>query len=498
MTYRDPVAEVFRLPELVSLIVQHCLEPYTPGERKQYWHLACVSQRWRDPVMSIAWRLTDLHKLFAARIEPDWRQYYANQVRHLRIIYPENMNEQLSTLSFRNLESVIICERPDGAVLAPAELWIHTLLGPSLRSLVLLSEVLASQDLSHAFAERCPGLTTLRIKLRENDPGSVSILTGIVNALPRLYKLKLDSRLDASTSASANRLLGALSSLSHLELLEFEGIIPDLREISTPFPQLRSLRGEVTLPSLLRVGLVMPLLVHLAVDLPPRNVTDLPKFVIAPLSSLTKLESLTLRVQGDAPLQGKDLEALANFSNLSRLYIGDAVRRKALAPDFTDEMLCGILRSLPLLVSVELRIRHPSGGQALLTAMKHCPNLRALYIPGHYDLLPFASLPQQPAFPELGTLCVASLFFRHARPNYQISRAEFKSIHEVLAQHAPKLSYMDFADPCWKDGKLLSATLRRGWDASCACGEPVEEHRQVDHIARDVEPEPAEPLQLTA
>jgi hypothetical protein len=355
-----------------------------------------------------------------------------------------------------------------------AEVWLHSLLGPSLRSLVLCSEEMVPKDLSISLANLCPGLETLRINLRENDPSSVLMLAEIVEALQRLRELKLDSQLHPSTSISTERMLCSLSALSDLELLEFRGTIPDLTQISSQFPELRSLRGEATHPTLLRIGLVMPLLVHLDLELPPRHVAEPPTLVIAPLCSLIKLESLTLGVQGDAPLESKDLETLAKFCNLSCLYIG-ANRRKVPAPDFTDETLCSILLCLPSMVSLELRLRHPSGGQALLTLVKHCRNLRSIFIPGHYDLAPFLSLLQQPAFPDLGTLCVASLFFRHARSSYLISRTEFRMILEVLAQHAPKLSYTSFADPCWKIGRRLNAALRRGWDAPCACGEPGEE-----------------------
>lgn len=202
MTYRDPVAEVFRLPELVSLIVQHRLEPYIPGRREQYWPLACVARSWLDPVVSIVWRRMDLHKLFPATIKAGRRQYYADQVRHLRIIYFESMNEQLSTLSFRNLESVMICG-PDHAadleVLPSTELWVHSLLGPSLRSLVLYPEEMVPEDLSISFANLSPGLETLKIRLRENNPSSVLMLAKIVEALPRLRNLKLLSRLHHST-----------------------------------------------------------------------------------------------------------------------------------------------------------------------------------------------------------------------------------------------------------------------------------------------------------
>lgn len=481
MTYRDPVAEVFRLPELVSLIVQHRLEPYVPGRREQYWPLACVARSWLDPVTSIAWRRMALHKLFAATIEPGRRQYYADRVRHLRIIYLESMNEQLSTLSFRKLESVDIYERSDDNVLPSADVWVHSLLGPSLRSLALWSEEMVPKDLPVSLRNLCPDLETLHISLRENDPSSVLMLAEIVEALQRLRKLKLKSKLHHSTSISTERMLCSLSALSHLELLEFEGMIPDLTQVSSQFPQLTSLRGEATHPTLLRIGLLMPSLVNLDLELPPRYVAEPPTLVIAPLGSLIKLESLTLRVQGDAPLESKDLQTLAKFCNLSRLYIG-AGRRKVPAPDFTDETLCSILKCLPLLESLELRLRHPSGGQALSTLVKHCRNLRVIYIPGHYDLALFLSLPQQPAFPDLGTLCVASLFFGHVRPNFLVSRTEFRMIHEVLAQHAPKLSYINFADPWWDIGKRLNAALGKGWDAPCACGEPGQVHKQIDHI----------------
>ena len=52
----------------------------------------------------------------------------------------------------------------------------------------------------------------------------------------------------------------------------------------------------------------------------------------------------------------------------------------------------------------------------------------------------------------------------------------------MLAQHAPKLSYIDFADPCWELGKRLNAAVGKGWDAPCGCGQPPEEHKQIDHI----------------
>ncbi|CZT20856.1 uncharacterized protein RCC_06716 [Ramularia collo-cygni] len=434
--------------------------------------------------MAIAWRRRDLHALFAAKIEPGRRQYYADKIRHLRIIYLESMDERLQTLSFRKLESVRIGVPSDEEALPSTEAWVHSLLGPSLRSLVLRSEEMIPPDLPVSLANLCPGLETLRINLREDDPSSVLMLVEIVEALPRLRELKVESRLHPPTSTSTERKLCSPLALSHLESLEFGGIIPDLAPTSSQFPRLRLLHGEATLPTLLRIGMVMPQLAHLDLLLPPRYVTEPPTLVIAPLRSLVNLESLTLRVQGDAPLESKDLEALGRFRNLSRLEIGakGGGKRRVAAPDFTDETLCRILLCLPRLEYLELRLRHPSGGQALLTLVKHCPKLRVVVMPGHYDLALFFSLPQQPAVPDLVTLCVASLFFGHARPGYLISRTEFRMIHEVLAQHAPKLSYTSFVDPWWEIGKRLNATLRKGWDALCGCGELGEGHKQIDHI----------------
>lgn len=287
-------------------------------------------------------------------------------------------------------------------------------------------------------------------------------------------------------------MLCSLSALSHLESLEFEGTIPDLTQLSSQFPQLRLLHGQATHPTLLRIGLLMPLLVHLDLELPPRSVAEPPTLVIDPLRSLIKLESVTLRVQGDAPLESKDLETLAKFRNLRRLYIGNPslYQNKVSAPDFTDKTLCSILQCLPLLESLELRLRHPSesGGQALLTLAKHCPNLRMVYIPGHYDLAPFLSSTQLPAYPDLGTLCIASLFFRHPPPNRQfIPRTEFRMMFDVLAQHFPKLSHIRFDDRHWHIGIRLNSVLGKSSDAQCGCDQygAGEEHKHIDHMLRD-------------
>ena len=214
----------------------------------------------------------------------------------------------------------------------------------------------------------------------------------------------------------------------------------------------------------------MPQLVHLDLELPSRYVAEPPTMVIAPLGSLVNLEGLTLRLQGDAPLERTDLETLAKFRNLTRLYIGNHAfyRDKVPAPSLTDETLCSIFQYLPSIESLEMRLQHPcdpSGGQALLTLAKHCRKLRMIYIPGHYDLATLLTLPQQATFADLVAIYTASLFFKHARPDRQISHTEFKMIFDLLAQHCPKLNHIRFHEPHRHIGVHLNAALGRGSDA---------------------------------